>query len=578
MLLLCHLTYDIGMAQNEIPSLYSIVDSIERITHIPNPGNSSLPRLQTISGQRYFHFLHGLGGSSKSWNRTAQHYLLNYDINVTWSDYSHLQNGTLLTPFSELDYNLSIANSINSNSVNWDTVPRENHIIFAHSQGGLVAKAMDYMYNTYTWAHREFGGIVTFGTPHKGAQILNNVDPSNPNNLLDPFLSDGCQVLSKAEIANALGNTALVFGFIDLTKLINLDSLSSNICQGVAPKFIRALASQFDDPITHDYQVGSSMIATLNQHSTNTPIITFYGEEEDPVFWRLISSLSLHGDSLIQDPFNATNDQQMVNAANQLMSHYHSKFLHHKEMEKWHRRRATRNYWASLYLLNPTTLIIAASAETNANFHGRRKKWNEDAFNWFHSANEKWEHIIGATKDSLMLAPAGCRCGYFTSSGSAFGSNPIFWDYNPFQSSSLNECDDDVQTITLLETCDPPQHGICNCHYYYSYQFPQGTAVASSTRPANECVYGGGYNTHSFFRRCTQYNSAQIVRFIHPNDGVVLAESALGHPNKVAYDKMQNTNHQQMRNCDETERVMRQLLTNGPDKYLNTDYFTTPTR
>jgi len=472
-------------------SLSSPQDSAgDFVVPIGNPNSPAPP-----SGKRTLYWIHGLGGGVKSWGTLAAatqaggapgYAARNVRSVVPVYD----QYGSLNTAAVSLEWFIDPLASVPT----WDSVPRSRHVAIAHSQGGLVARKHSQMAERGT-LNRQYGGIVTFGTPHRGAILLNNANP-NGSYPLGQFVQTGCQVLSNAELTNLMRQN---FWTDILVSQSTISEVSSQACGAFANTLLPLMLKDLNQPITQDYRWGADSLLALNADSLSIPIVAIYGVEEAPVFWRTMGSFLLNDTTISHNPFGADNDQAAVDAANQMMAHYwgQSEFFKGR-YNYWKRRRglvpfASRNTW---------------------------KAWDQHQANlraheWVRDANDGWERLIGALKDTLYQGEYMCVCRQ--QSG--------FWQqYRVTRVPNESDC----LPIAPQETCRT-----------YPYIHP--------------------------------------VQIRKPNDGVVLAESAAGLSHFAPPIAMDKTNHQQMRNSEETRRILNALFDGSwdPNAY---GFFETRTR
>lgn len=429
-------------------------------------------------GKRTLYWIHGLGGGVKSWGTLAAATQAGgtpgyQPRNVRSVVPVYDQYGSLNTAAVSLDWFIDPLASVPS----WDTVPRSRHLAIAHSQGGLVARKHSQMAERGALS-RQYGGIITFGTPHRGAALLNNANP-NGSYPVGRFVQDGCSALSNAELANLMRQN---FWTDILVSQSTISEVSSLVCDAFANTLLPLMLKDLNQPITIDYRQGADSLNALNADTLPVPIVAVYGVEQAPVFWRTMGSFLLNDTTISHNPFGADADQAAVDAANQMIAHYWGQSEFYKgRYNYWKRRRglvpfASRNTW---------------------------KAWDQHQANmraheWLRDANDQWERLIGALKDTMYAGEYLCVCRNAASS----------WQ-NLRLSRVANESD-----------CMP--------------------IVASES--------------------CRTYEYIKPVRIRKPNDGVVLAESAAGLPHFAPPVAMSNTNHQQMRNSEETKRVLNALF------------------
>jgi hypothetical protein len=324
--------------------------------------------------------------------------------------------------------------------------------------------------------------------------LLNNANP-NGSYLLGQFAQAGCNALSNAELSNLMQQN---FWTDVLVSQSTISEVSAQACDAFANTLLPLMLKDLNQPITRDYRWGADSLLALNTDSLPIPIVAVYGVEKAPVFWRTMGSFLLNDTTISHNPFGADDDQAAVDAANQMIAHYwgQSEFFKGR-FNYWKKRRglvpfASRNTW---------------------------KAWDQHQANlraheWMRDANDQWERLIGALKDTLYSGEFVCVCR----------NNSFF---NPLRVSRVaNESD----CIPLLPT-----------------------------------------------ENCSTYAYIHPVRIRKPNDGVVLAESAAGLPHFAPPIQMPQTNHQQMRNSSETKRVLNALF-NGEWDAASYGFFRTLAR
>ncbi|MFZ4543488.1 MAG: esterase/lipase family protein [Saprospiraceae bacterium] len=271
---------------------------------------------------RNIYFIHGLGGDRSSWSR------VNAFVNRTFRARSYLASYTDMGNARECGNDLYINTIQLTNQVNAQAplfIPRERSILIAHSQGGIVSRAMD----TYE-APGEFGGIVTFGTPHKGAFIINNKQEAYK------IVGQTVSNLSEGPILEGLSNVipnGWFFNTIFGNKVINtlhgvVDGIQT-LGNDILPGFIDAF-DQTNVPLSEEFKVGSPVLDQLSGNP-NTAKVCFFGIEEDPVFWRELYNYK----GKVPNAFNlwdANDDSPYVVGAINTLANYQSKkdFYRHR--------------------------------------------------------------------------------------------------------------------------------------------------------------------------------------------------------------------------------------------------------
>lgn len=291
---------------------------------VVEPRNPEDPQpVPQFPNDRLIFWIHGLGGNIDSWARAAQ--ATQYQAPGQEIPGYPARKVTSL-PLSYSEFSLSGAASTLHNMLmaQGDPACVANHItdkttnfIIAHSQGGIVSRATDQMYDELgDQIERRFGGIVTFGTAHAGALVINNKDQ------FGPFAAEACSSLIAGPLEDAIQNIPILDFFVNNETFQNI---ANGLCQFmgeyVAPI---ALRDQLHE-LTEDYKVGAAPLAELNAHNSGIPRVAFYGVEEEPVFYRTMYSLKVKSPNEF-GPFQADNDQPLVDHFNQLLNEYQGKY------------------------------------------------------------------------------------------------------------------------------------------------------------------------------------------------------------------------------------------------------------
>lgn len=535
----------IGLQAQGLDPVYSLqgvsTDSIDPNAYTFNPGPSNSNANQsTFNGHRVVHFVHGLGGSSKSWNLAADSLERKYRLFSNSVDYNNATNGTLASAAKELNTKIDLFNLL----PRADTIARRRNLLIGHSQGGLVAKALDFEINRdSTLFPPQFGGIVTFGTPHGGAMLLNNGDPQGQRKWVQSFVREGCEAVTDAKARDYLADRWVLSAILDLVNASNLpNTITEAACGAFSNTALPLLLNDLAQPITTDYNVGSPAVNRLNNYQTNTPIITFFGHETQPVFFRTLSSFQINMRDLAKNPFGADDDESYVRSANQMMSHFNAQARYYD--------RRLKPYPKVLRGLLPNTKAIR-----------RARNANRRAFNWFHSANAQWQRIIGATTMDTLSAQYSCFCAY-TGLHSPFGPNAavpqILTSLRPDPNAT---CDNTPQTAPIYRFSLGLGNNVC-MYTYYDNPMRTGAPLFTQSVYGANCPLGPSAvpQVFNFNRVCTQMVQYDLRERIKPSDGVITAETATAYPAAIARIRMPNTNHQQMRNSSETEEAFERLF------------------
>ena len=188
---------------------------------------------------------------------------------------------------------------------------RSADIGIGHSMGALTAREMDRQGNQ--GQEKMFGGFVLLGSPNQGSKLVT----SFKNGAVNGFLSDGCKeviadpLLSIVNILT-LGTDANVFVGI-------LQNFDGQICN-IAAKLVSNddAFKGFQTPSINDFDENAPFLNGpngINSFTSTTHKVSFLGNENGPVHWRLFgSNFFTPNDGLTLN--EAGGDQRLVNIMN----------------------------------------------------------------------------------------------------------------------------------------------------------------------------------------------------------------------------------------------------------------------
>ncbi len=364
-------------------------------------------------------WVHGLGGSPQSWQTAGTycqaHYPC-YSIYPTYTGNNLYEAGISLGQSIEslalpLEYALGITDHTSGMAI-------------AHSQGGLVTRMLDKQYIdlNYSPEHIHFSRIATFGTPHQGARIINNIDA------LKQYVANGLVILSKGPILEFMANNWYLNMAISAN---NLESLLDEFASTFPDQLIPIAMGDFLQEITNSYMEDSPELLDLNNFTSQTPMIAFYGVEDDPVLWRFLYSMV--NDINAQGPFNATYDAGFIDDVeiNQLNA-----FMRYKKYQSLaDAANSDGNAWWQ-WLISPVfsgieycwdnLLDVDDFLGQGEDTYGNLADAYRDEANWWRTTNEKYEFFIGAKEINSYFHPVHviCRCEYFDQ-----GTEMIEWNF-----------------------------------------------------------------------------------------------------------------------------------------------------
>jgi hypothetical protein len=198
-----------------------------------------------------------------------------------------------------------------------------------------------------------------------------------------------------------------------------VSSLSLAACNGLSKTVIPLIVSSIRKTTSLDYAQGApKLLDTLApfalQDTQNTKAVNFYGVEEEPVFWRLVNTMTFTEDSNLgapiirNNPFGLNNDQELPDWVNNKIYDYQGKERHFAML--------TRRYLIRSHPIFPfglTNIIYSLRAVECAKTAGVYK----NAHRWLGHANMNWKRFIGARRDTAWIDGYYCHCANFTPNG-----------------------------------------------------------------------------------------------------------------------------------------------------------------
>jgi hypothetical protein len=500
-----------GLAQVEVYSTDSLRVEDPKGEWVVDTSSSN-SSLSDSGKMKLIFWVHGISGSQKSWGHVQSatdnqvgHSIPGYParnsegLALSYSGYEHLKI-------------FQLGGFVNNNVMEtWrravprrDTLSINENIVIAHSQGGIVSRAICYL-NIVDPSHypTQFGLVATFGTPHKGADIINATIAGGP---VQTWIDEGCKAIAPAEIQTFI-NTKWYLDLVISPSIIN--GFSSQACNGLNSLALSALVNSLSKPVGADYAIGAPNLALLDSAAQldSLNVITFYGVEEEPVFWRVVHSLSytqdssLSGSILNNYPFGLTDDQELPDFVNNKINDYRLKELNQRELANGymnHARKLGFFIW-STWSAPTSTALLRAFFINKALAAQQKEEIYRVGGNWLALSNMSWKRFIGARRDTTYQDGYFCDC--LIDSGGTAGYNII-------------------------------QRHVQN---------------------AADC-------SHPLAINCTL--SPNVIHTIkeEQSDGVVTVSSQRGYPGKVLNARMVDTNHMQMRNCEETKKHLVALF------------------
>ncbi|MFI5171812.1 MAG: esterase/lipase family protein [Chitinophagales bacterium] len=369
----------------ELPMSKVEIDEEIPLDFIPELFTDDVWASPTILGDRRVFFVHGLGGQGDedgtvgiSWSQASLWSQTEYKINASRPDYA--------------DVSLSIAAAELKDDLEGIPGSGSNAIFIGHSQGGIVGRRIDYSYYTGEWGPepRSFGGLVTFGSSHQGARVLNNKED------LTAWSGTTCEALTKGYINETIESNFYLDLLLNAT---TIDGFQDFFCDAIENNIAPFIFKDYYSGITESYEVGSEQLQELNEFTPEIPYVCFYGVETEPVMWNtLVHTIDGHEPNNVvtygEEPFGCGNDESLKNWADMMTDQYYLKYSAYGALADM--------YEDLIYGFDFPTIpcyIIFLCAINATNSYEEVSQLSEDfklGYDWFVDANATWKGFIGA--------------------------------------------------------------------------------------------------------------------------------------------------------------------------------------
>lgn len=410
-------------------------------------------------GRKIVFWIHGLAGNQSSWGHVyhatrfqGSNPIPNYPERILYGinkDYTAEEQFDFFNATINYGQTLKV---ILQNSP-FPGIDSSKRFAIAHSQGGLMGRSLRYMSQSNhpnVNVHNLFTGLATFGSPHQGAAIINNTD----NSFVQNWITEGCKALTKSEISLFIEGKWVLENVLPPSVVSRFASVA---CTGLEKTVLPQLVNSIRTPLSKDYAKGHPIIDSLNQFSLTDslfPVVTFYGEEKEPVFWRLIHTMTLTPDSVItgetlkDNPFGLDDDDELPRYINNKISTYIQKKNYYIQRS----RRIALYAW-----LIPGPYSNLAIIPYNSSIELVRTY--DNAAHWLGSANTRWKRYIGARRDTTWIDGYQCDCLYDLggTNGYSFSSTVV---QNPSDCNNANALRCNITPRKRHELIDEPSDGV----------------------------------------------------------------------------------------------------------------------
>ncbi|PCJ65917.1 MAG: hypothetical protein COA58_07500 [Bacteroidetes bacterium] len=273
----CHFDYDHTWNP-------SYIDSV--VVYSPPFANEFQPCQNDTVKMKNITFIHGLGGSANSWAKQAVWTGNNYKTGKTNVNY----DANLQSSFDYIGDELLEPQITKGSDQMTKTNPGrclQNDFAIAHSQGGIAARFLDWQWDVNTngdFGIRGYYGLVTFGTPHAGADIAFTKEQHKG------FIQE---IVSAIYLERGYGlvydfSQSIVGRFLGLKGSDLVDKIDGAIENQLAPVMLASIQA----PTLDEMAPGSPTMNSINNHKSRLRKVAFYGIEDAPECWKIVSNMT----------------------------------------------------------------------------------------------------------------------------------------------------------------------------------------------------------------------------------------------------------------------------------------------
>ena len=467
-------------------------------------------------GDRYVYFAHGHAGSDVSWATAAGY------VNV-----QSISNWVRIKRTFNKDYAAASLTGVMESAGIWDdelksrgaceqdSVNITQNFVIAHSFGGLVSK---YVYGLsvrqgFDSLNRPYNGIITFDTPHAGANFAANI------NQISAFVSEGCDAIIDGPIVEGILQVPLLSFFVPGI-LNTVEEISDGLCGGaggvvnIALPFAVGPTQPNQNATIQDLNPGSEIISEIDtMQQVPHRIAVSSNETQEDLIWRVIYWASQDAVSNYDFGDANTDGELMVRAAEweadyTQRSRTAAVTANDLRCRRWWRSGLISN---QLCGMNQLRLNNQAAAQTLA-----LRAAYARGVRWWQEADQRFKALGGFSRDSLIIASGTIDCSWLLAG--LPGQGGALWS-RIGTSTSANACRQDCET----------------------YNWPSGTTLLDSR-------YSG--------------TTGRIVTQTIPNDGIVPKQSQMAWDGAAQYE-YEGSNHFQIRGDRNTHHAFTRAMTLG---------------
>lgn len=489
-----------------------VVDSVVPYTP-PQILTEFKPCAEGTIKQKNITFVHGLGGGVSSWAKQAVWTDDNYKSSFTIAEYTGADwEDTLHLVAKKLsdDIGAGIYHNVDKSYPN--RCPDDDFAI-AHSQGGIAARYLDRQWDVNTngsFGVRKFRGLVTFGTPHSGAEIA-------------------LTRKQHAAFVNQVIHTIYLKNVYDLRGWSGkLDKLLDSVKVFTEEKLVPALLGGVTTPTLDEMRPDNQTMINLNNHQSRLRKVAFYGVEQAPECWRIMSNM-VDVAAEKYPIWTATNDDFFIKKAQEALDNHIGEINANTRKIKRNNTIITASNtvfklmpggWFFLPATIATHIVLIIQ---NNRLDGENQERNK-AVTFLDNANTEWRYLIGS------------------------------YHIDSF----------DIVTETKHKVTWREKYSFLSRWYSQERDgFNEKSDAEAYFKNINV------YKTDNM--QLSTYTVTNKTLKFFPSDGIILVKSQKAFPGVGdRTDAMPGDNHFQMRNSPETERVMKLLYDGFYDPFFYT--------
>lgn len=369
---------------------------VDTTTTPPDNTTQYLSHGKTGFDTRLIYFVHGLGGNDKSWDAVDDAHTSEFVYTPLRVDYEEHQrdfNEASYEVYTEMN-RLRLAALYN----NERPLTTDKPYAIGHSQGGLILRDMDRKFDInydahFQQDHRQFYGMITFCTPHLGANIATSQEA------LTKLASDFSYLIGNATLKKEVAKFSLKVPFLS-KKIQKFSTQATDLLEALSGNLIvngiNIMSKGQQAPMTQQYGPHAPYVRqTLNYSNTTIPKALFYAEESDPILFRIATyMIGPSASDFVHYPrFGANDDEKIEKGINELRAKLLADIKsHQKEAEKIKKKINRTN----IPVVGLAFLLTKKSKLNQLKIQEDAIKAETEAVAFIEKVNAMYKTIIGA--------------------------------------------------------------------------------------------------------------------------------------------------------------------------------------